>query len=458
MKEINSNNSLNVSLDEVQGKDNENSINLIDFLPENMAGIVRDLESKLNYNPDFCILPMLVTSAGAIGNARKSHIAGYDVISVLFGANVGVPSSNKSQAFKFAIEPLKKNFDREFLRYREDLAEWKEQHNEWKNKSKAEREGEKEPIQPHKVFSYLNDATIEYVAKALEANPRGCFLQMDELKGFIVTFNRQQGSNAEQKILSLFDGTPIIDGRMGRELTYSGLNSLLSITGTIQPDVIHRTFKNSPQNGFVERFLFAYPDAEPLPWNQSATKEIKNEIQSKWGKIVGNLLSLDNGDADGTNSDAGFIPFSNSAKDLLIEWNGFNTKRQKEKPEVNAILGKFNIIVPRLALILQLIAESGSREISELNTDRAIKLGEYYILNALKVTNLIKHGSEKSEDITDVAKRELHSLLPDEFETKDATALAGEIGVSVPTIKRYLNDNDFFESAGHGKWRCKSIK
>lgn len=438
------------SLDENQGKDSEISINPIDSLPENMAGIVNDLSVKLNWNPEFCLLPMLVVGARAIGNARFSHIAGYDVISVLFGATVALPSTNKSTAFKFALKPLQDKFNAEWKQFEREVAEYKQLTDE-------EKKGETEPVL---IPDFLNDATIEVVNRSLQNNPRGCIIQMDELKGLLLSFKRQQGSNAEQKLLSLFNGTAIIDDRIQRGTTYSGDNPRLSIVGTIQPDVIHRHFKDTEDNGFVERFLFAYPDAEIKPWNRYATKGIENEIQSRWKAIVDNLLSLnkDTIQATETNSESGFIPFNPEAKKALFDWNEFNTERKRENHNLNSILGKMDIVIPRLALILQLIENPNSTGINEVNAQRAIQIGEYYILNAQKVSNLIKYGAEDSTSTRDVAKRKLYSLLPDEFETKDATTLAGEIDVSVPTIKRYLNDNDFFESAGHGKWRCKSIK
>lgn len=438
----NNNSSLVNSLEENhQGKDNEILINPIDFLPKNMAGIVRDLESKLNWNPDFCILPMLVVGAGAIGNSRNSSFASYDVISTLYGMLVGRASVNKSQPQEFAVEPLRKKFEDEYKSLEYEMEQWNQLPD-------AEKKGKEEP---KKVFNFLDSATIEKVVVSLKNNPRGCFQKIDELKGLFLSFQKYQGSDIEQTYLSLWSGIGKTHDTISRGTTYTGSNPRISIIGTIQPDVIHKHFKGRDDNGLKERFLTAYPDVIPQPKSRTATQKIKADIQKRWRKIIDSLLSLDSLD------DNGYIPFDADAEDRLFQWDELNTKRKIDYPEFDAMLGKIDVIVPRLAMILQLIENPESKSINKQNADRGCMLGEHYILNAQKVIRLIKYGDEKNRNQRGVSKRKLHSLLPDEFETKDAHALADSVNVSIATIDRYLKDTDFFESAGHGKYRLKSI-
>lgn len=440
----------NQSLLKVQTQYKNTEINPIEYLPDGMAAIVKDLSLKLNWNTDFCILPMLVTAAGAIGNSRNSSLGGYDVKSILFGVTIGRPSTNKSEAFKFAIRPLE-------VKFYEDYSEFRKVVEDYHNLPEKDKKDIKEP---YMFPNYLNDATIEVVVRALQFNPRGCVLQMDELMALWKAFKRQQGNNAEQKFLSLFNGSGLIDERITRNMTCTGDETRLSVIGTTQPDAYHRQFCGAEKNGLEERYLKVYPEVEPIAWNREATKKIRDEIQRRWCKIIFSLLELEkeqiqiNGTIDG----AGYIPFTPNAESILFDWNAFNTERKKKHPELDSMLGKMDIIILRLALILQLIENPNSKEIDEVNAGRATQLSEYYITHAKKVINLIKYGSKNSAKKTDIQIKNLYDLLPDDFDTGKAHGLATEVGVSIATVNRYLQNPNYFESAGHGKWKRKEIK
>lgn len=392
--------------------------NYSEMLPTNVFKVLNILTDTLKWNPDYCILPMVVTAAGAIGNARETNIAGYTVRAILYGCSVGNPSVNKSEPLKFAVKPLWEAFEAMY-------AEYKELHEEWE--ASPDKTGKQEPKLSEIIFS---DITIEKVAVSLMNNPKGGLLAADELKGWFGTFQRYNNGNAEQTYLELFSCTPLTVSRMTRKTVHVRAPHL-SIIGTTQDDVIHRTFKDAANNGLKERLLFVHPDAKPQAWSREATKDQYNEALEAWRAIINPLFNLRGEPVN--------IPMDAAAKVVLFDWQENNTRRKISNPDAAAMLGKADIICPRLALILCLMDNPKATKIRETDTIRAVNLMEYFIQHGQKVMQVIKEGEPSRPG----AKQMLFASLGDEFTTQEAVIKGAELNISERTTKRYLNDTAF---------------
>jgi len=422
---------LNTIESQPEDKKNFNS----DMLPENMQHLLNILTNDLKWDKDYCMLPMIITAAAAIGNARITEIAGYKVYSILYGCSVGNPSVNKSEPAKFAAKPLQDLFITLFNIYQKEYKEW-------------EAKTDKDKGSPPKLTEIIfNDITIEKVACNLEENTKGAFLYVDELKGLFNSLNKYKGSNTGEKYIEMFSCTPLTDSRMGRK-TVLVHAPFLSIFGTTQPDVIHRTFRDAANNGFKERILFVYPDVKPLAWNRKANKEIREVAQKKWNEIIFPLFSLKADEWENGNDKPVFIPFTPDAKEELFLWQESNTKRKIFNISDAEMLGKADVICPRLSLILQLIEQPESTSITQQNAIRAINLMEYFLQQCKKVKQVIMEGVTGKANV----KHLLFELLPDEFTTQEAYARGTELEISPATIKRYLQDGHFCTQVKHGHY------
>lgn len=402
------------------------------MLPDNMLQVLSILIDVLKWDADYCILPMIITAAGAIGNGRETSIAGYTVHSILYGCSVGSPSVNKSEPVKFAVKPLQEAFQITYERYKEEYAAWKEM---------PDKDKRPEPTLAETVFS---DITIEKAASNLMTNPKGCILAADELKGWLNSFQRYNKGSAEQTYIEIFNCTPLTVSRMQRETVHVP-KPFLSILGTTQPDVIHRTFRDAANNGLKERLLFVYPDCEPKAWNRNANKEDYYRALTAWRAIITPLLHLQ---ADDLGEPIN-IPMSKEAEDVLFDWQTNNTARKIDLPDKAAMLGKADVICPRLALILSLIANPDTDYIVEVDAIRAVNLMEHFIQHGNRVMRVIKEGEPNKRN----EKQLLFKALPNEFTTQEAYIQAAQMGVSESTCKRYLHDTAFCKNVRRGLYR-----
>ncbi len=410
-------------------KDTNNIPDYSEMLPDNTYRVLSNLTDVLKWDVDYCLLPLIVTAAGAIGNARQTSIAGYSVHSILYGCAVGSPSVNKSEPSKFAVKPLREAFKLTYEAYKDEYAAWKEM---------PDKDKRPEPTLAETVFS---DITIEKVATNLQNNPKGGILAADELKGWLNSFHRYNKGNAEQTYIELFNCTPLTVSRMQRETVFIP-RPYLSIIGTTQPDVIHRTFKGAANNGLKERLIFVYPDVKPLAWNREATKEQYHSALTAWRSIITPLLNLQ---ADELGEPV-YLPMSPEAKEVLFDWQQNNTQRKIDNPDFSSMLGKADIICPRLALVLALMHEPGTEYIVEVDAIRAVNMMEHLIQHGQKVMQVIKEGEPGKPN----PKQMLFAGLNDEFTTQEAIIKGAEMEISERTVKRYLKDTTFCKSIRHG--------
>lgn len=167
---------------------------------------------------------------------------------------------------------------------------------------------------------YISDATIERLAKLLEARPRGQLVIADELAGLFLNMGRYSNGSDREFWLEAWNGKGFVVERMGRPpVTLENL--LVGITGGLQPDKLARSFEGDA-DGMYARVCFAWPqepDYRPL------TNDIGNtepEIINALCKIID--LEAGNGGEFAPKN----VPVSN---DALVQFEHFRQSLHKNK-------------------------------------------------------------------------------------------------------------------------------
>jgi hypothetical protein len=113
-----------------------------------------------------------------------------------------------------------------------------------------------EPQRPPPAL-FVSDATIEALADALEANPRGVLFRAHELDSWLGAHDAYRngvGSKDRGHWLQLFDGTAHEIHRKGREVQFIQHYGAALLTATT-PDGLRRHSKALPADGLLQRFL-----------------------------------------------------------------------------------------------------------------------------------------------------------------------------------------------------------
>jgi len=95
-------------------------------------------------------------------------------------------------------------------------------------------------------------------------NPRGLAVYVDELIGFIKCFNKYRSGNDEQIWTQLYNGGSVIVNRVSSQ-PLNIEDTCIGVIGTIQPGLLYEFAKGKTESGFVDRWLFAYPDDSAYP-------------------------------------------------------------------------------------------------------------------------------------------------------------------------------------------------
>ena len=143
------------------------------------------------------------------------------------------------------------------------------------------REGAADPDQPHRRRTLVIDATPEAVAFILSGNPQGTLHFRDELAGWLMSFDRYSPGGREFW-LEAYGGRPYCVDRKGAAAPLTIPFNGVSVLGGIQPAKLASALLNSPDDGLVARFLWAWPDKVAFPGARR-----KPPISTRWNTSTG---------------------------------------------------------------------------------------------------------------------------------------------------------------------------
>src|SRR5690606_16907931 len=205
---------------------------------------------------EYLFTGVLTALGTAIGNSHVLHtVNGYKAKGNLFAAIVGRRGFNKSEALTDAFKPIEKFQLGLFTEYANKMAIYKAM-------SKQDKE---ETLPPFFGKPILSDATPEAVALQLAYYLKGSVIVVDELAGFIKSFDKYAKGADEQFYLSAWSGKSITKDRVSSESLYIPF-PFLSIIGTIQPEWADQVFYGKEESGFFDRWLLCYPERITKPY------------------------------------------------------------------------------------------------------------------------------------------------------------------------------------------------
>jgi hypothetical protein len=207
-----------------------------------------------------------------------------------------------------------------------------------------------EPPRPVCPRVLIKDATIEKVAELLADLPKGLLLHRDEFQAFIGGFDRYSGGRGGADRASWLEAwggrSKIVDRSKNPapiHVPYFGI----SLAGTIQPDRL-REVTSGPNDGFVVRFLWAWPD--PVPFRRPRRAAEIDAITSALRYLASLDLTLG---PDGRKVPV-VLPFDDGAAATIEEFAREMQAREGDAAGLmKSALGKARGHALRLAVVLE---------------------------------------------------------------------------------------------------------
>lgn len=394
----------------------------INGLPKYLQDFIDEYVDVYNVPRDYITASVLFSTALAIGN--KLELKGkYDNIPLLWLAIVGNVSSGKT-------EPLKACLSYFINKEEEAFNEYKIQKSLFDAEMKKQKKERDASLQPPIYFQYLlNDYTPEALYDVHTINDRGLCIYRDELKGWLDDFGRYNKSGEQSTMLSTFYRQPMQINRASKEPIFIH-KPCIYVSGGIQPDILSDLAKdNRAENGFLSRFIFAYPDlADKQPYSN---KKLNADSLMKYHKYLNVLTTI---------PEIVDLKLSNEAELIYANWYNDNAEKTNNEPTgyLKGVYGKLDVISLRLAIVVHgmyLVCEQNtSTEISATTMQTAIELIEYFRATALKVY----HKIFKENRSTDIDKKDIIKFLNSNGTSQNE--IANVLKVSQPYVNKILKN------------------
>lgn len=394
----------------------------LEVFPDAIQELIHSAKNTNGFDKDYFSAGILSVCATAIGNSVHLNNGSYKSKSILWLSIIGSRGTGKTHPLSFAKKPIEDKDDQTYIEYQSLMQEYEEKEKDTRGKK------------PKYAKFILKDFTPEKLAESLQFNEKGVLIFQDELMGWINSFDKYKKGNDQQLYLELYNGNELTVDRVTKEpirIPQTNVN----ILGGMQPEIVKQLAGNNrSEDGFLDRFLFVYP--ENLEPNLFTGLDISETHKENYKKLINNLLETPQ---QTIKTDASNI-------EIFKEWQHKKAKECFNDTLERSIQAKMETYVWRLALIIEMIqqAVAGSFTISLQNEslEKAIRLVEYFRLNALRVHDKIM-TKNPLEDLT-AMQIDLYNALPFEFKRVDVLPLFKQREISNRTADRFLKNEKLF--------------
>ncbi|MFK2827200.1 DUF3987 domain-containing protein [Bacillus sp. B190/17] len=369
----------------------------LESLPKPLADFIKETAECNAGTTDGVGLGVIIALGTAIGNSAEILIdgvpEGWVESTLLWGAYVADPGSNKSGITTAGMKPLKKIQKENYELYKAQYEEYEDMLDEYKqsqqNRKKSGAELLPKPIEPKFKQIIVNYSTLEGLSGVLVDNPRGVIALFDELRVFMEQMDMYRGGNGGDlaKWLSIFVRDEFTINLASKRPRHISL-PFVAVHGNITPDKLNLII-TKVQDGLADRFLFVYPE-KVLPYYNPNIVDPK--LQEGYERIIDRLLNLHTDLKTPLQ-----VRYSSDAKTL---WNLYHdylisiTEQSDFPKRLEGVFNKFRGIFSRIVLILHLTKfvchETAKNEFVDIDTvEQAFKLVLYFIAHAKKVYNVV---------------------------------------------------------------------
>lgn len=433
----------------INGKTTNENPFPIEAFPQLFKDLIIDLNKTLNFPVEYTATAILTAIATTVGTSVKIRVkSNWFEFAPIYSCLIGNAGANKTHPLKLVFSPIRNidgnNHDCHIKLYIE-----------FQKLTKKEKDNNPNIFEPILTKSILTNFTPEVLNKRLSENLRGCTVLSDEMATFFEGMNNYSKGDQIGVYLSFWSNQPTTIDRIGNPIPLFIKNPFLSIIGTLQPRMLANSFPiQKLNNGFFQRFLFAFPDSSPKePINDN---EFDDPIFTRYSSFIDDYFSNNNVlEIDG-NINSKILKWAVDAKIFFYQWQKENCERINEYQDniKGEIMSKFDIHFIRLSLLLQLMEDPQSNEIHIKAVQGAKELCRYYMNCSFKVLSVIQNPKEYLSTLNE-NKKKFYNALKDVFTTNEAIELGRDFDLQERRIKEFLNDSILFIRTKHGVYQKK---
>ncbi|MDI1257116.1 MAG: DUF3987 domain-containing protein [Flavobacterium sp.] len=426
----------------------------IDVIATTFKELIFDLNDTLNFPVDYSATAMIIAISTMIGTSVKVKVKNnWFEYASFYACLIGNAGANKTHPINTMFTPLKdvdkRNHDNYVVEYKKFI--------KYEKLSKGEKLKVTEIEEPILKKHVLTNFTPEALNKRLNENPRGCSVLSDEMATFFEGMNNYSNGDQISNYLTIWSNQPITSDRVGTPIPLLIKTPFLSVIGGLQPRMLSKVFPMQKlDNGFFQRFLFAYPESVvKKPINDN---ELNDVIIKRYAKFIEDYIENTNVAEINSCINSKILNWTPDAKAFFYQWQEENCSLVNEHLDniKGEIVSKYDSHFIRLAIILQIMENPNSDNIEIRAVEGAKKLCLYYINCSFKVLEIIQNPANYLSTLPE-NKKSLYNSLNNEFTTSEAIAMGAKYVLPERRVKDFINDNILFSHIRHGYY-AKKIK
>jgi hypothetical protein len=241
----------------------------LDAFPVPLQKVIEDAAAAFYCPVEIPVAAVLSFLSVAVGGSRHLRVKRrHEAHAVLWIATVGESGIGKSPCTNEILRPLHRLEDLYNDEDEKVIADYNTKKDEYalalrayksavlKGKTGAIKPEEPAPVTYRRIF--VDDITTEGIVKILKDNPKGVFMQGDELSRILFDMDKYtKGSGGcKARLLSSQDGGKWLIDRADTSKKAKIKKTWIGISGTIQPGILDRAFtKADLKSGFLPRFI-----------------------------------------------------------------------------------------------------------------------------------------------------------------------------------------------------------
>lgn len=236
----------------------------------------------------------------------------------------------------------------------------------------------KSPPKPIDLRLTVNDVTSQKLVRLLADRPRGLLCHLDEMSTWVNKLTDPKSGEDRSCWTKSYEADPYTMDRVGLENSIFAKNMAVSIFGNIQPQVFKSRFKAMADDGLLQRFIPAIlrssyqKRGEPVPEMFSSIPQWEMRLRELF-TLPAVTYRLD------SQAYQSYRDFQ-----LWYEANKRDEKLLNASPIYMQAYGKLEGTVGRLALVLHLLTNPYSPEVTKAIMDRAITICRTYLIPAYR--------------------------------------------------------------------------
>jgi hypothetical protein len=390
----------------------------VDVFPPILAEYVASVARAMPCPVDYVALPLLAACGSLLGDRRILR-AGLDwksapnVWVVIIGQTGALKTPAMQAGLKFLFDVQRRainSHDREMAAWRDACAGLKR--------------NDPRPAKPEVRHLLTSDHTLEQLMRMLKRGP--ILLYRDELIGLITSMNQYRGGKGSdrQALLSAWAGAPVKIDRRGAdgqgEMVYIE-RPILSIVGAMPVDSLDQLIdRENRSDGFIERFLFAYPN--PVPRRYTG-RDLDADVITGCAELFADLARLE------------FVEcgFGHQARELWRDWHDANAM-ETECEDIPEFLRGFGAKAYGHLLRIVLILHT-------LNYPSAEIITRDTLADAIRVIDWAKSHWRRVAWAIEQRRHEGKNQMTINLEKRITTLLDAKQAVTLTELQRHLSNN-----------------